>query len=252
MEVSFQSFMVYWIRVCYLSNQISFLSTSAFILESVYPHSLLEIQPTKASYRYSVHQPNMKDMDLIWEAMQGWIGATVICCTPLTRYIKWKLKFHQPGVKNTKIKIDQSMNLLEIEPGQDVLAALCVAYAFDKALCQPMVTIVGYQETEYLDGSRYTNSRSQNKKKSKTQKILPKREMNTSELPAMEDDPNNKALTPWSSSSRPSSPKKKPQPSSTSENKAIVNASNGNIGQNFVPTQNSNKKSSKRKQRAKS
>ena len=45
----------------------------------------------------------------------------------------------------------QSKNVLEVERGNDLLAALCIAYAFDKALCQPLVTIIGYQEKEHMD-----------------------------------------------------------------------------------------------------
>ena len=118
-------------------------------IDSVYPYSYLEIHPTKSYYSYSIHQHNMQDMDIMLEAMQSWIGATTICCTPFTRLGKWSLEFHRPGNSRTQVRIDQQTNITEIQPGNDVLAALCISYAFDKALCQPMVTIIGYQETEY-------------------------------------------------------------------------------------------------------
>jgi hypothetical protein len=69
----------------------------------------------------------------------------------MVRFGKWQLDFHRPGAGDPEINIDQSKNLLEVERGNDLLAALCIAYAFDKALCQPMVTIVGYQEKEHMD-----------------------------------------------------------------------------------------------------
>jgi hypothetical protein len=69
----------------------------------------------------------------------------------MVRFGKWQIDFHRPGAGDPEINIDQSKNLLEVERGNDLLAALCIAYAFDKALCQPIVTIIGYQEKEHMD-----------------------------------------------------------------------------------------------------
>ena len=85
------------------------------------------------------------------EAMHGWLGSMTVMCTPLVRLGKWQVEFHRPGTGDPEINIDQSKNLLEVERGNDLLAALCIAYAFDKALCQPLVTIIGYQEKEHMD-----------------------------------------------------------------------------------------------------
>ena len=90
-------------------------------------------------------------MDCHLEAMSGWLGSMTICCTPMVRFGKWQIDFHRPGAGDPEINIDQSKNLLEVERGNDLLAALCIAYAFDKALCQPLVTIIGYQEKEHMD-----------------------------------------------------------------------------------------------------
>jgi hypothetical protein len=90
-------------------------------------------------------------MDLQLEAMHGWLGSMTVCCTPMVRLGKWQMDFHRPGAGDPEINIDQSKNLLEVERGNDLLAALCIAYAFDKALCQPLVTIIGYQEKEHMD-----------------------------------------------------------------------------------------------------
>merc|ERR1711935_400151 len=93
----------------------------------------------------------MTRMDTHLEAMHGWLGSMTVCCTPMVRFGKWQLDFHRPSAGDPEINIDQSKNLLEVERGNDLLAALCIAYAFDKALCQPMVTIVGYSEKEHVD-----------------------------------------------------------------------------------------------------
>mmetsp|Transcript_15068 Transcript_15068/g.34931 ORF Transcript_15068/g.34931 Transcript_15068/m.34931 type:complete len:362 (+) Transcript_15068:129-1214(+) len=119
--------------------------------KSVYPFSFLSIRPMKCRYAYSIHNENLEKMDTHLEAMHGWLGSMTVCCTPMVRFGKWQLDFHRPGAGDPEINIDQSKNLLEVERGNDLLAALCIAYAFDKALCQPMVTIVGYQEKEHVD-----------------------------------------------------------------------------------------------------
>jgi len=119
--------------------------------KSVYPFSFLSIRPMKCRYAYSIHNEDMEKMNTHLEAMHGWLGSMTVCCTPMVRFGKWQLDFHRPGAGDPEINIDQSKNLLEVERGNDLLAALCIAYAFDKALCQPMVTIVGYQEKEHVD-----------------------------------------------------------------------------------------------------
>lgn len=119
--------------------------------KSVYPFSFLQVRPLKCRYAYSIHQEDLGSMDTQLEAMHGWLGSMTVCCTPMIRFGKWQLDFHRPGTGDPEINIDQSKNLLEVERGNDLLAALCIAYAFDKALCQPLVTIIGYQEKEHMD-----------------------------------------------------------------------------------------------------
>ena len=119
--------------------------------KSVYPFSFLSIRPMKCRYAYSIHNEDMSKMDTHLEAMHGWLGSMTVCCTPMVRFGKWQLDFHRPGAGDPEINIDQSKNILEVERGNDLLAALCIAYAFDNALCQPMVTIVGYAEKEHVD-----------------------------------------------------------------------------------------------------
>merc|ERR1712183_768841 len=74
-----------------------------------------------------------------------------VMLTPAVRFGKWSLELHRPGFGEPEIIIDQSKNLVEAERGNDLLAALCIAYAFDKALCQPIVSIIGYEEKEHVD-----------------------------------------------------------------------------------------------------
>lgn len=119
--------------------------------KSVYPFSFLQIHPLKCRYEYCVHQEDLGSMDTQLEAMHGWLGSMTVCCTPMVRLGKWQVDFHRPNAGDPEINIDQSKNLLEVERGNDLLAALCIAYAFDKALCQPLVTIIGYQEKEHPD-----------------------------------------------------------------------------------------------------
>lgn len=93
----------------------------------------------------------MEGMETVLHAMHGWLGSTTVCCTPMVRFGKWQIDFHRPGAGDPELSIDQSKNVVEVERGNDLLAALCIAYAFDKALCQPLVTIIGYQEKEHMD-----------------------------------------------------------------------------------------------------
>eukprot|EP00980_Cylindrotheca_fusiformis_P017651 scaffold5529_cov117-Cylindrotheca_fusiformis.AAC.28 len=109
------------------------------------------VRPTKCRYEYSIHEEDLENMECHLEAMHGWLGSMTICCTPMVRFGKWQMEFHRPGAGDPELNLDQSKNLLEVERGNDLLAALCIAYAFDKALCQPLVTIIGYQEKEHMD-----------------------------------------------------------------------------------------------------
>ena len=105
----------------------------------------------RCRYEYAVHRDDLEGTDTILHAMHGWLGSMTVCCTPMVRFGKWQVEFHRPDAGDPELNIDQSKNLLEVERGNDLLAALCIAYAFDKALCQPLVTIIGYEEKEHLD-----------------------------------------------------------------------------------------------------
>lgn len=82
-------------------------------------------------------------------AQNGWMGFMTIWCTPMTRCGKWTTQFRRPNHRETKINIDQWKNIVEVQPGQDVLAGLCMAYIFDVCQRQPFVTLLGKQDPEY-------------------------------------------------------------------------------------------------------
>lgn len=82
-------------------------------------------------------------------AQNGWMGFMTIWCTPMTRCFKWTLQFRRPNQRETKVDIDQWKNVVTSEPGQDVLAGLCMAYIFDVCQRQPFVTLMGKQDPEY-------------------------------------------------------------------------------------------------------
>lgn len=82
-------------------------------------------------------------------AQNGWLGFMTIWCTPMTRCGKWTTEFRRPNTRDTKILVDQWKNLVECQPGQDVLAGVCLSYIFDVCQRQPFVTLMGKQDPEY-------------------------------------------------------------------------------------------------------
>lgn len=84
-------------------------------------------------------------------ACNGWLGFMTIWCTPMVRCGKWTTQYRRPNSRDTKIGIDQWKNEVVVEQGQDVLAALAMAYVFDVCQRQPFVTLMGKQDPEYDD-----------------------------------------------------------------------------------------------------
>src|SRR3569832_2612763 len=60
-------------------------------------------------------------------------------------------KFHKPSSRATLIDVDQWKNIVTVGPGNDLLAALCMAYVFDRVQNQPLITVVGRDEDEELE-----------------------------------------------------------------------------------------------------
>jgi hypothetical protein len=74
----------------------------------------------------------------------------VVCCTPMVRTGKWTASFQRKNQNIPTIYVDQWRNCVDIGPGNDVLAALCMAYVFDRYQCQPLITVVGGEKEQYL------------------------------------------------------------------------------------------------------
>jgi hypothetical protein len=123
------------------------------IIEKVYPFSYVDHNPQKGKFQYKFYTFEDGEMKLEERpkliAQNGWIGFMTIWCTPMTRCGKWTVQYRRPNQRETKIDINQWKNLVEVQPGQDVLAGLCMAYIFDVCQRQPFVTLMGKQDPEY-------------------------------------------------------------------------------------------------------
>ncbi|CAB9512654.1 expressed unknown protein [Seminavis robusta] len=122
--------------------------------KKVYPFSYLEVNQQKGKFAYRFYEYEDGEMRLEdgapkLVANNAWLGFMTIWCTPMVRCGKWTTQFRRPHARETKIDINQWKNTVEIEPGQDVLAALCMAYVFDQCQRQPFVTLMGKQDPEY-------------------------------------------------------------------------------------------------------
>lgn len=121
--------------------------------KKIYPFSYLDVNQQKGKFAYKFYEYEEGEMKLEERpkliAQNGWLGFMTIWCTPMTRLGKWTTEFRRPNTRETKILIDQWKNLVEVQPGQDVLAGLCMAYIFDVCQRQPFVTLMGKQDPEY-------------------------------------------------------------------------------------------------------
>lgn len=124
--------------------------------EKVYPFSYIEVNQQKGKFAYFFYERNEEGEMALEErpklvSQNGWLGFMTIWCTPMVRCGKWTTKFRRPNSRETKIDIDQWKNEVVVEPGQDVLAGLAMAYVFDVCQRQPFVTLMGKQDPEYDD-----------------------------------------------------------------------------------------------------
>jgi hypothetical protein len=121
--------------------------------EKLYPFSYLEVNQQKGKFAYYFYEFEDGEMKLEERpklvAQNGWLGFMTIWCTPMVRCGKWTTQFRRPQARETKIDVDQWKSEVRVEPGQDVLAGLCMAYVFDVCQRQPFVTLVGKQDPEY-------------------------------------------------------------------------------------------------------
>jgi hypothetical protein len=119
--------------------------------KKVYPFSYLQVSPMKGRFFYRVfdNQEGLSPPKL--RAENPWLGYMVVCCTPAVRMGKWTASFQRKSSATPTIHIDQWRNCVDVGPGNDLLAALCMAYVFDRSQCQPLVTVFGLEEDVETD-----------------------------------------------------------------------------------------------------
>lgn len=122
--------------------------------KSIYPFAYLEYAPLKGRYWYYLYNMDAEKDEMVLDppTLVGdnpWLGFMMVCCTPFIRCGKWTLNYRKPDSRKSLVAIDQWKNLVEVHEGQDLLAALCMAYVLDKSQCQPMITVIGAMDPEY-------------------------------------------------------------------------------------------------------
>lgn len=119
--------------------------------KKVYPFSYLQVNPIKGRffYRYFDNQEGLGPPRM--RAMNPWLGYMIVCCTPMVRCGKWTASFKRRSQHVPTIHVDQWRNCVDVGPGNDLLAALCIAYVFDRYQCQPLVTVLG-NDVHELEG----------------------------------------------------------------------------------------------------
>jgi len=119
--------------------------------KKVYPFSYLEVQPLKGIflYRHFDAYEQLKPPRLV--SQNPWLGFMTVCCTPLMRFGNFSTRFRKAKSSRTTLAIDQWSNTVKVGPGNDLLAALCIAYVFDRVQGQPLITVIGRDEEEELE-----------------------------------------------------------------------------------------------------
>lgn len=117
--------------------------------KKVFPFAYLQVFPVKGRFLYRVYDSKEELDPPRLVAQNPWLGYMSVCCTPVVRFGNWSAKFHKDSRRQAAVHVDQWTNTVEVAPGQDLLAALCMAYVFDRVQCQPMVTLMGDQDPEF-------------------------------------------------------------------------------------------------------
>jgi hypothetical protein len=117
--------------------------------KKVYPFSYLQVNPMKGRFYYRLFDNQEGLSPPKMRAENPWLGYMVVCCTPLVRSGKWTASFHRKNQNIPTVHVDQWRNCVDIGPGNDMLAALCMAYVFDRYQCQPLITVVGADKEQY-------------------------------------------------------------------------------------------------------
>lgn len=117
----------------------------------VYPFSYLQVNPMKGRFFYRCfdNQEGLGPPKL--RADNPWLGFMVVCCTPMVRTGKWTAAFRRKSAATPTIYVDQWRNCVDVGPGNDLLAALCMAYVFDRYQCQPLITVFGLEGDDDLE-----------------------------------------------------------------------------------------------------
>ena len=116
--------------------------------KKVYPFSYLQIVPMKGRFFYRIFEGGDELGKVKMVAENPWLGFMTVCCTPMIRCGKWTANFRKNRKRETVIQVDQWANSVHVGKGVDLLAALCIAYVFDRVQCQPLITVLGDQEEE--------------------------------------------------------------------------------------------------------
>lgn len=116
--------------------------------KKLYPHSYLEVNPVKGRFLYRFLDDERQMTRAKMSSDNPWMGFMMGCCTCLLRCARFTANFKKRNLK-TQIFVDQWRNTVKVAPNNDLLAALCIAYVFDKCQNQPMVTMIGADEDDY-------------------------------------------------------------------------------------------------------
>ena len=114
----------------------------------VYPFSYVQITAMKGRFFYRLFNDDQTTGPPRMMAENPWLGFMSVCCTPSVRLGKWTAKFQKSLSRKTALTIDQWRNVVDVGPGNDLLAALCLAYIFDRYQCQPLITVFGRDPAE--------------------------------------------------------------------------------------------------------
>ncbi|GAX11617.1 hypothetical protein FisN_1Lh017 [Fistulifera solaris] len=119
--------------------------------KKVYPFSYVQVTAMKGRFFYRLFNNDMKTGPPRMMAENPWMGFMVVCCTNAVRFGKWAAKFKRATSGRTTIHIDQWKNVVKVGPGNDLMAALCLAYIFDRYQCQPFITVFGRDSDDEYD-----------------------------------------------------------------------------------------------------
>lgn len=119
--------------------------------KKVYPFSYVQVTAMKGRFFYRLFNNDMKTGPPRMMAENPWMGFMVVCCTNAVRFGKWAAKFKRATSGRTAIHIDQWKNVVKVGPGNDLMAALCLAYIFDRYQCQPFITVFGRDSDDEYD-----------------------------------------------------------------------------------------------------